>query len=493
MKKILISVVLIAVSCAAGAATTIALWDFADFNLEKRGGVDYWKADLGAADAELFLIGGVEYDDPWSPLSKDWGKGKATDPSSSSDPAIFSDSLDTATYPVQGVGNKTAGIEIKCPTTGYYGIKVSFDIKYKLTCSKYLCLQYSTDGGQTWEDAAVFANEFIAFKNNPDYPLPGISKIWFNNNAADLTSVSAADNNPNFRLRIVTQFAPGTNQYEGCALDGRLPPPYPRIPYAGGDNDSGGADNNHRYDMIHITAESSTLPAPPSHTILQAKRDVANWQFIQIPNAEIIWTSPDWFSIGSPDGSCALKVVKPAHNFVVGDIVNITGFMRTSWEGERYLRARDITLASQGEVTFKPVSTATKNVGGGDWFYDSLTGAGQKGLSGNYGLNNVGRPVKITGRITYRDLTSGTDLDFPNFIYVDDGSGLNDGNTLRYPDAAIGIKVLPKIWPAGEEGQYVSVTGVSCYEIIKRPSYLDPGWIFAPAIKAALVEVIPEN
>jgi len=71
-----------------------------------------------------------------------------------------------------------------------------------------------------------------------------------------------------------------------------------------------------------------------------------------------------------------------------------------------------------GSGAVAPVFMTCKSVGGADWNYDSITGAGQKGLSGAAGINNVGLLVRVFGRVT-----QGLPGD-PGPIVIDDGSGV---------------------------------------------------------------------
>ena len=57
-------------------------------------------------------------------------------------------------------------------------------------------------------------------------------------------------------------------------------------------------------------------------------------------------------------------------------------------------------------------------VGGGDWHYDPDTGAGQRGIPGVFGLNNIGLLVRIQGRV----LSGASGGAGP--IVVDDGGGV---------------------------------------------------------------------
>lgn len=87
-----------------------------------------------------------------------------------------------------------------------------------------------------------------------------------------------------------------------------------------------------------------------------------------------------------------------------------------------------------------PLGMANIGVGGGDWFYNSETGAGQKGITDAVGLNTIGALVRTWGSFIYVDEAS---------FRVDDGSGLEI--LCQVPDTV----VLEPSW------QYVVVTGIS--------------------------------
>lgn len=89
------------------------------------------------------------------------------------------------------------------------------------------------------------------------------------------------------------------------------------------------------------------------------------------------------------------------------------------------------------------------SIGGGDWFYDPVTGSGQRGVAGGVGLNNVGLLVTTWGIV----VSSGAD----HFVIRDSGAAPGPSQ----------VKVLP---PAGAAppnvGSFVTVTGaVSCENV----------------------------
>jgi len=130
---------------------------------------------------------------------------------------------------------------------------------------------------------------------------------------------------------------------------------------------------------------------------------------------------------------------------------DVTGNTNTNPAGERYIEAA--TALENGSGTVEPLGLNNLGTGGGDWFYDESTGAGQRGVLGGTGLNNIGLLVRTWGKITY----VGAD-DF----YIEDGSGADDGS--GHP----GVRVLgrPPVDPGADPvGKWVRVEGVSsCYK-----------------------------
>jgi hypothetical protein len=102
-------------------------------------------------------------------------------------------------------------------------------------------------------------------------------------------------------------------------------------------------------------------------------------------------------------------------------------------------------------VVIQPLSLKNRNIGGGDWFYDDVTGAGQKGVKDGFGLNNIGLPVRTWGIVTY----AGSD-----YFYLDDGSLLKDGS------GEIGIKVQATGLTIPAKDAHVVISGISsCFKV----------------------------
>src|SRR5439155_14789536 len=141
------------------------------------------------------LVGGV---------SQAFFGGSTTDPANSgSDNSGWS----TTTYPAQGTGNKTAGVRFNVSTAGRQNISIRWDQRASNTGSKYVRLQYSTDG-----------SSFV------DFPTATVIAVAtaFEPKTNSLASFPAVNDNPNFAFRIVAEFestaAGTTNQgYAGAS------------------------------------------------------------------------------------------------------------------------------------------------------------------------------------------------------------------------------------------------------------------------------------
>ena len=78
-----------------------------------------------------------------------------------------------------------------------------------------------------------------------------------------------------------------------------------------------------------------------------------------------------------------------------GERVNVTGTLGTDVNGERIIRASRVVRVGAGTV--EPLVTNLRALHSGDFFYDPVTGSGQKGMAGGAGLNAIGLFVKVTG------------------------------------------------------------------------------------------------
>ena len=99
------------------------------------------------------------------------------------------------------------------------------------------------------------------------------------------------------------------------------------------------------------------------------------------------------------DRSAGMKIIPESGVAIpsVGDIVTGSGVLRTDPNGERYVDVTALTTVGVGEV--QPLGMTTKPLFSGDFFYNSATGAGQKGMAGGSGLNVIGEYIRMVGQV----------------------------------------------------------------------------------------------
>jgi hypothetical protein len=142
----------------------------------------------------------------------------------------------TLTYPAQGTGNKSAGVQFAASTRGFSNIVVTFDLRASSSASKYYRFQYSTDGSNFVDDAVI--------------SLP-VSNT-FAPQTVSLSSVPGVEDNTNFAFRVVTEFestATGTGDdvYIASALGNY------------------GTSGTVRYDLVTVSGEPLDVGnGPPS-------------------------------------------------------------------------------------------------------------------------------------------------------------------------------------------------------------------------------------
>lgn len=137
----------------------------------------------------------------------------------------------TETYPAATSSNKQAGVQFNINTVGAKNIKVSFDLRGTSTASKYQRLQYTTNG-----------TDFI------DYPtsqlIGSLQASTYNTYSYDLTGFPGVANNPNFGIRLVTEF-------ESTALYGNTNDAT-YVGVSGGYSSAGTVS----YDLVDVTGDA---------------------------------------------------------------------------------------------------------------------------------------------------------------------------------------------------------------------------------------------
>jgi hypothetical protein len=115
----------------------------------------------------------------------------------------------TSTYPAVGESNKTAGVQFNVSTLGAKNIAITFDTRATSTANKYQRLQYTTNG-----------TDFIDYYTSSHF---NSANLW-ESRSYNLTGFPGVDNNPNFGIRIVSEFestalygASANDQYVGVS------------------------------------------------------------------------------------------------------------------------------------------------------------------------------------------------------------------------------------------------------------------------------------
>lgn len=188
---------------------------------------------------------------------------------------------------------------------------------------------------------------------------------------------------------------------------------------------------------VPVTAPTPTTVDSPS----QAKL-LPDTQYVRVPGT-VSAAFPGFFYLSDPNRVSGIRVNYPTHSFIAGAPLTITGTLRTSPDGERYIDYASHTTGTTGSVD--PFGFTHRSLGGTDWLFNSGTGAGQRGVINAEGLNNIGTLVRVCGRVSY----AGAD-----HFYMDDGSGASD-------QAHQGVKVLTYGFQVPSVNSFVYFTGIS--------------------------------
>ncbi|MCS7209604.1 MAG: hypothetical protein NZ874_08545 [Fimbriimonadales bacterium] len=197
-----LGLVITAMTVGAAQPTQLAFWDFNESNpldqaamLTPEAGVFAAQAQISIALAEFRFNNNNNTGFVGSPLDpgtdgRDWA-------------------LQTTEYPVQGQNPGQAGIVVSVPTTGYENIVVKFDVRWSNTASRFLAVEYTTDGGLNWTRVRTLQARRGDRWHGDSVANGGYGEIV----QVDLSSASGVSNNAQFAFRVVTIFDPNTGQY----------------------------------------------------------------------------------------------------------------------------------------------------------------------------------------------------------------------------------------------------------------------------------------
>lgn len=133
-----------------------------------------------------------------------------------------------------GAGDLSSGVRFLINTTGYESITVAYDVRSSNTSSRYQAMQYTLNGS-TWNTLTYFG--------------AAAGDVWNNGRTINFSSITGANNNANFGIRILSAFESTANAGVGAnafvaATTGST--------YAAG--------GNWRFDMV--TVSGTVIPEP---------------------------------------------------------------------------------------------------------------------------------------------------------------------------------------------------------------------------------------
>lgn len=133
--------------------------------------------------------------------------------------------------------------------------------------------------------------------------------------------------------------------------------------------------------------------------VMREAKMVANGVPVSLTEAIVTAAFDGFFYIEAENRSMGIRVEKADHGLKAGAKVSITGALKTNADGERFIEAETVTPTGKGSIA--PLFINSRALGGGDWLYNSSTGAGQQGVFGGLGLNNIGMLVTTWGKLIY--------------------------------------------------------------------------------------------
>jgi hypothetical protein len=187
------------------AQTQLAFWDFNESDPLDATAMLAADGGVFAAQAQISInLANIVYNNSGTGF-----RGSPLDPNNPTHPNPPNWGLQTTDYPAQGQDSGLAGIVVSVPTTGYRNIVVKFDVRWSNTASKFLALEYTTDGGATWNRVRTLEARRGDRWHGDTEANGGYGALV----ELDLSGDSAVNDNAQFAFRVVTVFDPNTGQY----------------------------------------------------------------------------------------------------------------------------------------------------------------------------------------------------------------------------------------------------------------------------------------
>jgi len=153
---------------------------------------------------------------------------------SSTDNSTDNSAWNTTGYPAVNANNKSAGVRFNVSTLGWQKVNIRWDQRPSGTASKYVRLQYTTNG-----------TSFIDFPS-----AVSVAVVGFQGKTNDLTGLPGVDNNPSFGFRLVAEF-------EGSAINSA------NSNYVGATSGYAGSGTL-RFDMVTVSGVTFVPNNPPA-------------------------------------------------------------------------------------------------------------------------------------------------------------------------------------------------------------------------------------
>ncbi|MBM4112787.1 MAG: hypothetical protein FJ253_05340 [Phycisphaerae bacterium] len=184
-----LAAIALGIASSAGAAI-VTQWDFnGPDSASVPGGTASPTPSIGAGTASL--VGGATA--TFASASSDGG---------SSDPAVGTPpdfAWNTTTYPAQGTGNNSRGVQFLVDTTGLSDdFTIMYDVRGSNTASRFIRLMYTTDGA-SYSSAGLTNDGVFEITGGPVFH--NQIQFWFG-------GIAGVANNASFGFRIVTTFGP---------------------------------------------------------------------------------------------------------------------------------------------------------------------------------------------------------------------------------------------------------------------------------------------
>jgi len=225
------------VAVSLAQPTQLAFWNFNESNPLDSAAMLAADGGVFASQAQISInLATIVYNNSGTGF-----RGSPLDPNNANHPTTPNWALQTTGYPAQDQSPGEAGIVVSVPTTGYQNIVVKFDVRWSNTASKFLALEYTTDGGVNWTRARVLEARRGDRWHGDAADNGGYGALV----ELDLSADSAVNNNAQFAFRVVTIFDPNTGQYTAANF-----PNNPNATYS--------PNGTLRYDLIEILGEEAS-------------------------------------------------------------------------------------------------------------------------------------------------------------------------------------------------------------------------------------------